>query len=194
MKTRRKFITDSWKWSGLIFVPRLLRAQPVFPPAFWGPATASGGGGGGGGTEFISATSGGFESNISGLVGFKVTMGSGITVIALGMFAAAGDTDSSKSVAIYDAACALIVSTSVDISAHDDAYHYNVISQALSASTTYFIAFNNVNSQAFTANAAATHSAVATVPQDVWAGSSGNCSTLLGSADHISKGPNFKYI
>jgi hypothetical protein len=54
MKTRRKFLTDSWKWSGLIFVPRLLRAQPVFPPAFWGPATASGAGGGGGLTPTVA--------------------------------------------------------------------------------------------------------------------------------------------
>jgi hypothetical protein len=55
--------------------------------------------------------------------------------------------------------------------------------------------FNNPNGRPFAYGSVPTHTAVASITQDVWAGTVGNCQgeTLLATPDQICAGPNFRY-
>lgn len=144
-------------------------------------------------TTFISAFgAGSFDDNSSGLKGMKITIGgANITVTDLGCISRSDDLDNSKTVGIYDSSCVLIASCSVDISAHDNTVHFGVLTPTiLNASTSYFIVLNNPGFSLFRCGVVATHSSVATIPQDAWAAS---CGTLLGTVDSICGPVNFKY-
>jgi hypothetical protein len=97
---------------------------------------------------------------------------------------------------IYNSGCTLVVSASVDISAHDGTDKFTAITPtAVLAEGTYHCVFNNPNGRAFAYGSVPTHTAVASITQDVWAGTVGNCfnETLLAEPERICAGPNFKY-
>jgi hypothetical protein len=94
---RRKFIQrGAWAFTGLIFVPRLIRAQTPLTAdglATFAGASSSGGGGGGGDTPFITLTSAGTpRSNFSGVVGCVLSLTSSVTITALGRYVISGSS------------------------------------------------------------------------------------------------------
>jgi hypothetical protein len=73
-------------------------------------------------------------------VGFELTVGStGITVTQLGRWVISGNSGT-HTLAIYDASCALVVSTTINTSGLSVGYNYvSITPTVLSASTVYYI-------------------------------------------------------
>jgi hypothetical protein len=151
--------------------------------------------------EFITGTGSTYFFNyLSGYIGYYITVGaSDVVVTDLGMFAHntgvtgwSGYSSMPVSIRKYSD-CSVVASATIDISAHDDAYHYSSITPVtLTAGTTYSVVFYNPAGDAWAKDCSITHDSSSSVNNDI---SNGSCSnTAIGvGADSGCMEPTFRF-
>ena len=150
--SRRRFIRNAgWAFTGLIFVPKLIRAQSILTApglASFKKKSSGGGGGGGGDTPFISSVSGGTSRNdFTGIVGFEFTVGgTGITVTSLGRYVT-GTSSNAHTVYILLSSGSIVASASVPTSGVSSGTFswISITPVSLSAATQYACVSKEVN-------------------------------------------------
>ncbi|MDE2101566.1 MAG: hypothetical protein KGL39_30250 [Patescibacteria group bacterium] len=146
-------------------------------------------------TAFVISETGSSQVTYTGTNGFAFIPSVNMTVGSLGMYAYSSGLfpDNTVTVVLTDSSCTVLATASVDISAHDSAFHWTSITPVtLTSGATYKIGFANPNSSSFYYGTTLTTTSDGAVHVD-WATSSGGCTGCIFCNATAQFGANFKY-